>query len=176
MNTVSNRQELLEQGIDLGSIRADLGSDAVATLGDAGTTGAGTFRPERWHVYTADGGGYEYQIASGDTLSALAALYLNHSARWPEIWNIQHASRRDGGSPDEIYADEWFYMPEEAGLNARAMNGGTLPGTPGGSTPGPGPGPGPGPEPATTTKSIPTGVYVAGGALLLGVLVWLAVK
>jgi hypothetical protein len=124
--TVSYRQAALENGIDLSGLSADLAGTS--------TSGAATYRPERWNAYSSGEGGYQYQIAAGDTLSALAALYLDDAARWAEIWNLQPSSRTANGSPDEIYADEWMEMPKEAGDNARAWNGGTLPGTAGGQS------------------------------------------
>jgi hypothetical protein len=123
MNTVTYHQACLERGVDLGRVEA--------TLAAIGTAGARPFRPERWNAYSEGAGGYQYQVASGDTLSGLAALYLDDPSRWPEIWNMQGAARTQYGSPDQIFADEWLDMPIEAGENARSWNGGELPGTAG---------------------------------------------
>ena len=117
MHTVTFSQDLMEQGHDLGSLNV--------TLAAIGQSGAATFRAERWWQYSP--GRYQYQIAAGDTLAALAALYLDNGGRWAEIWNLQDASRTQGGSPDQIFADEWMEMPPEAGENAKAWNGGTIP-------------------------------------------------
>lgn len=160
--TVCYRQAMLERGLDLGGLDA--------TLAATGTAGAVPFRAERWNAYSSDGGGYQYQIASGDTLAGLAALYLDDAARWPEIWNLQDSGRTANGSPNEIYADEWFEMPKEAGDNARAWNGGTLPGTAGGQGIGPTPTPGPTPTNGTTptagmSKNTKTAIVVGLAAL-----------
>lgn len=156
-------QACLEQGVDLGTLGA-------IQLGDTHTTGAGTFRAERWNAYSEGGGGYQYQIAGGDTLSALAALYLDSAARWQEIWNLQSAERRAASSPDEIWADEWMEMPIEAGENARKLNGGQpLPGTAGqGGSKGKGGGTEPGDTVGwSTNKKLAVAGAVAGGLLLI---------
>ena len=129
MNTVCFRQACLEEGIELG----DLEPMGVQLAG-MNTTGAAPFRPERWNDYAlADGSeGYQYQVASGDTLSALAALYLDNAQRWNDIWTLQAPERTVPGSPDQIFVDEWLEMPAEAGDKAKAWNGGTLPGSGGG--------------------------------------------
>jgi hypothetical protein len=155
-------QACLEQGIDLGAVSVEL-------MG-LHTTGARPFRADRWNAYSENGGGYQYQVASGDTLSGLAALYLDSAARWPEIWNLQDSRRTNpaaGYSPDRIYVDEWLEMPAEAGDNARVMNGGAdLPGTAGHKV-----APGEkGIEPATAAKLKKYAPYVIGGVLALGVL------
>lgn len=117
-NTVSYDQACLENGIDLGAMAVGLAA--------LSTAGARPFRPERWLDHTDIGGSAYYKVASGDTLSGLAALYLDNAARWQEIWAVQDADRTTNGSPDEIFTDEWLRMPAEALAAAIALNGGPV--------------------------------------------------
>jgi hypothetical protein len=158
MNTVSWHQQMLEQGVDLGAIRAE--------LGNLSTPGAADFRPENWDEPTSN-----YQVAAGDTLSALAALYLDNAGRWDELWAYQRDERRVGGSPDQIYAGEWLVMPPEALANAKIMMGGS------GGTSGEGSGRGPTNGNGTPAqKSNTTAIVVGVGALAALGLLYLATR
>ncbi len=140
---VEYRQACLEQGIDLGSVGIQLAGypDGTPTLGtlpegmEPGqlepftAPGAVDFRPERWWDPEGDGSIYQYQLASGDTLSGLAATYLGDPNRWEEIWAEQPSDYRAARSPDVVYEGEWRMMPKEAGDNAKQWAGGELPGT-----------------------------------------------
>jgi len=66
-------------------------------------------RPSRWDLDTSS-----YQVASGDTVSGLAATYLGDPARWSEIWSIQTGQRKAKSSADYLYPNEWLYMPPDA--------------------------------------------------------------
>jgi len=180
--TTAQHQNALDQGIELGAVRADLGelppNIEPGQLEPFTGPGAVPFRPERWNAYSQDGGGYQYQVASGDTVSGLAATYLGSGSRWNEIWAMQSPERKAAGSADAIWVDEWLEMPLEAGDNAKAWNGGTLPGSAGGGEDG---GEGGTSSELTETekaeeKKIPTAVYVIGGAAVLGLLAYLAMR
>lgn len=126
MSTVTFRQELLEQGIDLGQVEEY--DPETGTGGGTGTryteeelanmpelphgTGwpsAVPIRPANWNVPLCT-----YKLAYGDTLSGLAATYLNSPQRWSEIWAEQSDVMRSTRSPDKLNAGEWIAMPQEA--------------------------------------------------------------
>ncbi len=83
----------------------------------SGWPAAVTVRPDNWNMTLQPA---TYTIASGDTLSGLAATYLGSPARWREIWDMQPAARRLGQSPDVIAPGEVFLMPDEARDNLKA--------------------------------------------------------
>jgi hypothetical protein len=110
----------------------------------------------RWNT---DAQPAEYRVASGDTLSGLAATYLGSPARWKEIWDMQPGARRQGpgASPDKIFTDEILLMPDEARDNLIAF---IAAGKPTGKKPG---------ELTTTDKTIAKvrtmAPWILGGAI-----------
>jgi len=129
-----------------------------------GFPAAPPFRPGNWKN---DGKGTllpSYFIASGDTWSGLARLYLGGPTRWKELWA---PNKGQWPSPDKLDANVFVVMPEEARAAAQALLDQSLapvsppsPGAPG-SVPG---APPVGPGPAAPGAGWSTGQKVAAGA------------
>ena len=59
-----------------------------------------------------------YFIASGDTWSGLARLYLGGPTRWKELWT---PNKGQFPNPDKLDANVFVVMPEEARQAEQAM-------------------------------------------------------
>jgi len=144
-----------------------------SSVGPGGFPGAPGFRPGNWD-FTAS----IYTLASGDTLSGLARLYLpGEPPRWREIWDL---NRGRGFTPDNIPLGTKLQMPTEARDRAKALIPTTpsVPSTIGRSVPGAigagaaadrGLPTAPGSQGAAVERQLPTVALVLGGLAVVGV-------
>jgi len=91
-------------------------------ISEGGSTPSGwpaavSVRPDNWDMSLQPA---TYRIASGDTLSGLAATYLGAPNRVMEIWSLQPADFRFSHSMDKITPGMIFNMPDEARDNLKA--------------------------------------------------------
>lgn len=94
------------------------GGSAKPALPPDGFPAAPPFRAGNWKN---DGHGTllpSYFIASGDTWSGLARLYLGGPTRWKELWS---PNKGQFPSPDKLDANVFVVMPEEARAAAQAL-------------------------------------------------------
>ncbi len=144
ISTALARAQIGEVALTPEKTATELGEKATSSkagLGADGWPAIPGFRPGNWDGGRPTPGKPRYMIASGDTLSGLAKLYLGGPQRWNEIWNAGDNKSRFAG-PDKIPAGKWIAMPKEALDGAIALMGDPAqeraPATPGapGSQPG----------------------------------------
>lgn len=142
------------------------------SVGPGGFPAAPGFRPGNWDFEAST-----YVLASGDTLSGLARLYLpGEPPRWREIWAL---NKGRGFTPDKINVGTKLNMPIEARDRAKDLIPSTpsVPSTIGRSVPGAigqgatadkGLPPAPGSEKAATERKIGPVAIAATAAAVLG--------